>query len=302
MEDILKIIAISLSVILVFVIGYDNYFEYQSSKERIQTVQQIESIQKQLDNQFNEQQMIKKKYIESLNRTILQSDEDKDRLTYEQEIRLGTSDYNNDTDLDGVPDGEDPHPAGGGETFILTIEWNHNEYTITSQFGIPYDMYHYMKNKPRMPATSPEYVTYNDPSINIMAKDIADVAQILDEDCMYCTIINFVQSMLYEFDIDYIGLDEYPKYPIETIVDKKGDCEDTSYLLAALYKALGIDAVLVLYPGHMATAVACDDCKGSFFELDGKRYYYIETTAQGWTFGQIPDRFRDEKATLVEIA
>ena len=268
------IIAISFTSILIFIVGYANYDEYKTLSQEQNYVNNVKLIQSNLDKQFKELQKNKQEHLKSLNKSIFNSDEDNDSLTFAQEISLGTSDYNPDSDLDGVPDSEDPNPAGGGKTHKKTIKWNHDTYTITTQFGIPNDRYLWYKQKQRLKATDPSYVTYDDLTIKNIAQDLADVADIMNEKCMFCIIVDFVQSMLYEYDIDYIGLDEYPKFPIETIIDQKGDCEDTSYLLAALYKALGVDAVLVLFPGHMATAVACDDCSGAYFDYKGKKYFW----------------------------
>ena len=300
-KHLFLIIGISFTFVLGFIIGYANYDEYRTQKQEQAYVDYVKSVQLELDNQFQELQKNKQDYLESLNESLFQADEDQDGLTFAQELAQETSDYNNDSDLDGVPDAEDPHPAGGGETHTETIEWLHGGYTITTQLGIPNDRYLWYKLKERMKATDPGYVTYNDLTIQNLAEDIKDVHEIIGGECLYCTIVDFVQSMLYEYDIEYIGLDEYPKFPIETIVDQRGDCEDTSYLLAALYKALGVDAVLVLLPGHMATAVPCEDCSGVYYMHKGKRYYYIETTGQGWNIGTIPEQFRNLKASLVEI-
>ena len=300
-RNLILIIGISFTLVLGLIIGFTNYYEYKMLKQEQKYVDSVKAMQAELDRQFLELQQIKQEHLQSLNETIFLADEDNDGLTLAEELKLGTSDYNSDSDLDGVPDSADKHPGGGGITYTKTVEWFYRNYTITTQFGIPDDRYLWYKERPRMNATDPGYVTYNDLTMKYIAEDIADVAEIMNEECMYCVIVDFVQSMLYEFDVNYIGLDEYPKFPIETIVDERGDCEDTSYLLAALYKALGVDAVLVLFPGHMATAVACDDCGGAYYDYKGKEYYYVETTGTGWRIGEIPERLKGFRAYLVEI-
>jgi len=300
-RKLILIIAISFTAAMFLIAAYGAYDKYTELRQEQEYVNYVKAQQAELDRQFLELQLTKQAYLKSLNESIFGADEDMDGLTLAEELELGTSDYNNDTDLDGVPDNIDRHPAGGGKTYTKTVEWSHGEYKVTTQFGIPDDRYQWYKSKERMKATDPGYVTYDDLTIQTIAEDLADAAEIMNEKCMYCIIVEFVQSMLYEFDIDYIGLDEYPKFPIETIVDERGDCEDTSYLLAALYKALGIDAVLVLYPGHMATAVACDDCSGAYFDYKGKKYFYVETTGTGWKIGELPEAYKGMRAGIVEI-
>jgi hypothetical protein len=298
---ILWIIAASLTLAVFSIIAYANYDHSKELKYEKAYVAFVKIMQIDLDKQFDENLRIKQEYIQSLNYSISKADEDKDGLTYEQELAFGTSDLTPDSDLDGVPDNYDAHASGGGGTHTLDVTWFHNGYNITSQFGIPLDTYLWYKGIPRKPPTDPMYVTYNDWTIKSIAQDIEEIDGVIGGGCLYCTVVDFVQSMLYEYDIDYIGLDEYPKFAIETIVDGKGDCEDTSYLLASLYKALGVDAVLVLLPGHMATAVACDDCSGVYFEHNGKNYFYVETTGGGWSIGTVPEQFKDKPAALIDI-
>lgn len=91
-------------------------------------------------------------------------------------------------------------------------------------------------------------------------------------------VIRFVQQAIpYKTDPYNYGYD-YPRYPIETLHEKNGDCEDKACLLTALLKTLGHDAVLLEFADHMAAGVAGNDIEGSVYELNGKKYYYTETT------------------------
>ena len=64
--------------------------------------------------------------------------------------------------------------------------------------------------------------------------------------------LTFVQSLRYAFDADSKGKDEYVRYPVETLVDGCGDCEDKVALLVALLYEMDIDFVLLVLPEHMA--------------------------------------------------
>lgn len=107
------------------------------------------------------------------------------------------------------------------------------------------------------------------------------------------TAANFVQSIPYVTDKIGTGYDEYPKYPLEILYERAGDCEDSSILLASLYKQLGYECVLLHFDGHMAVGVACPEAQGAYYEENGVRYYYIETTAPGWKVGEIPKDVKD---------
>ena len=75
----------------------------------------------------------------------------------------------------------------------------------------------------------------------------------------------------------------------ETIIDKKGDCEDTSFLMTSILKALNIDAVILIYSDHAAVGVACNGCSGTYYAYKGKNYFFLETTGApgSWQIGQI---------------
>ena len=91
-----------------------------------------------------------------------------------------------------------------------------------------------------------------------------------------------------------MGEDEYWKYPVETLVDMNGDCEDTSILFCAIAKQLGYDTCMILYPGHMAAGVNLTGLSGYYYTFETKHYYYCETTATGWDIGDDPGTDYDE--------
>lgn len=101
--------------------------------------------------------------------------------------------------------------------------------------------------------------------------------------------MTFVQSFPYAYDDDSKGEDEYVRYPIETLVDGCGDCEDKVALLAAILYELDIDFVLLSLPEHLALAVRCEGVAAErYISYRNKKYYYVETTMEGWQIGQVP--------------
>lgn len=116
-------------------------------------------------------------------------------------------------------------------------------------------------------------------------------------------VIDFVQSLPYVTDDVSRGYDDYSKFPIETLVDANGDCEDTAILLASTLQAepFNYDMVLIRPPGHMATGIYGDDLPGRYYTLDGREYYYIETTGTGWGIGDVPDPYVGEEAYLYQV-
>lgn len=51
------------------------------------------------------------------------------------------------------------------------------------------------------------------------------------------------------------GREEYWAFPTETLIQGAGDCEDTSFLCAALFRAAELDAALLILPGHMMAGI-----------------------------------------------
>jgi len=110
-------------------------------------------------------------------------------------------------------------------------------------------------------------------------------------------LIDFVQNLPYIPDDVSTGYDDYTKRHIETLVDGGGDCEDSSIMLASLLlsESFNYGTALLLLPGHAALGVeGSDDIEGYYYEKDGTRYYYVETTGRGWDVGEIPDEYRNE--------
>ncbi len=97
---------------------------------------------------------------------------------------------------------------------------------------------------------------------------------------------------------------EYPKYPVETLVEG-GDCEDKSILLAAILRAMGYRTALLVFsgnPGHIAVGVECPDCWGSYYYKDGVKYFYLETTDFGWSLGEIPLEYLGKSALVYAVS
>lgn len=94
------------------------------------------------------------------------------------------------------------------------------------------------------------------------------------------TVLSFVQSGIeYITDEEQYGQKEFIAYPLETLYNRAGDCEDSSILAIAILSAMGFDCVFYDFPNHIAIGVALDDYDSTRFdEHKGKKYYFCETT------------------------
>lgn len=111
--------------------------------------------------------------------------------------------------------------------------------------------------------------------------------------------VSFVQSLKYVPDKIGTGYDEYPKFPLETLYDQGGDCEDSSILLASLLRELGYGTVLVVTEDHMGVGIKTSDSGN--FQFVGTDFYYIETTSPGWEIGELPQYLEGEKITILPV-
>lgn len=93
-------------------------------------------------------------------------------------------------------------------------------------------------------------------------------------------LINFVQTAFtYGYDNEVWGHDR-AFFAEETLFYPYSDCEDRAILFSRLVRDLiGLDVILIMYPGHMATAVHFNqNVKGDYVTYNGKRYLVCDPT------------------------
>ncbi len=103
-------------------------------------------------------------------------------------------------------------------------------------------------------------------------------------------VLAFVQAIPYSLDVNSTGEAEYWRFPIETLVDHTGDCEDTAILAMAVLRVLGHRVLPLVTHDHAAFGVEVDaPVAGHCVVLDGRQYFYCETTDEGFIVGELPD-------------
>ncbi|MDI6888114.1 MAG: hypothetical protein QMC78_00245 [Methanocellales archaeon] len=203
-----------------------------------------------------------------------------------------------------IPVGEIAPPAQSTEIIKRHYEWKYDGTTWTLDLSIPEALYEHYRNKPRPTTTDYSvYVTdpYDDHYLETLAEKFEEIAntQKYDRYEEACFVLSFVQDLPYATDDITTPFDEYPRYPIETLVDMTGDCEDTSILAAALLDMIGYDIVLIELPNHMALGIAGgEEFYGTYYLDNGTEYFYAETTGAGWEIGVIPDEHKYTSAIL----
>ncbi|MCK4581864.1 hypothetical protein KAU18_01010, partial [Candidatus Bathyarchaeota archaeon] len=60
--------------------------------------------------------------------------------------------------------------------------------------------------------------------------------------------------------------------------------------------------LLLLYREmHAAVGVSITGVSGSYYTVEDRRYYYLETTGEGFEIGQIPDAFTETSAYIYPL-
>jgi len=185
------------------------------------------------------------------------------------------------------------------------VEWH---WTLR----VPESIYDYFREIPR-PDTKDYsvYVTHplDDSCINKLAVEINRIAKKhgFDDREKIHFVSAFVQSLPYTLDSETTIFEDYPRYPIETLTDVGGDCEDTSILLGSMLEKMGYDIVLVHFPRtekkrpHYGVGVALDGAYGTNWEINGEKYYYLETTRMGWKIGAISASWSSINPAIYEL-
>ncbi|UCB59522.1 MAG: hypothetical protein JSV67_04310, partial [Thermoplasmatales archaeon] len=112
-------------------------------------------------------------------------------------------------------------------------------------------------------------------------------------------IAGFVQGLSYKPDSLYNDSFEYPRYPIETLYNNGGDCEDKAILTASLLTSLGFEVALFRLPNHMAVGVNLSKEDNPGYQYYYDTYFFLETTNEGNKCGSIPKDYRDTSELTV---
>ena len=181
-----------------------------------------------------------------------------------------------------------------------TFFWKFDGILWRWELRVPESLYYYFKTIPRSPERDCSVYLINpidDSCLDKMAKELHRIAAVrgYDEKKTVEFASSFVQNIGYSSDNSTTGLEDYPRYPLETLADKTGDCEDTSILLTALLNSMGYNAALMYFSEtssdvpHYGIGIAA--VKGTFgtnWIHNNIRYYYLETTSLRWPIGAIP--------------
>lgn len=234
-----------------------------------------------------------------------ESDDDSEDTDVE-DIDIDEEDLDDSEEIDDQPkldhlhgiSGQTYPPDIGGNTH-RRFEWNALGGEWWYELNISNSITEYYENRYGRSSNYDMYVS--DPYGSEYISNIADeFERWRDEyDLSQREIVNvavsFVQGMQYTKDDVTSPFDQYTYYPVESLVERGGDCEDSVVLLAAILREFGYGCVLLYMPdvepeAHMALGVKGDSSvNGTYYTKNNTRYYYVETTGETRGVGDMPD-------------
>lgn len=219
-----------------------------------------------------------------------------------------------DGSVDGTSSTDDDDGALSYNITVVSISglktyfWSYGGDDYEMQLNLSAKEYYQLKYSEveRWPATYDEaraFVTVDDPAVVEVASELNGIAnaQGLSPLERANFALSFVQGIDYSFDNVSAGANEYWRFPLETLYDQTGDCEDSSILYASIMEAMGYDAILLLLPGHMAVGLSCQGAIGGHYHFESIDYFYCETTGPGWEIGEVPPEMLQADVDPIQV-
>jgi PKD repeat protein len=202
---------------------------------------------------------------------------------------------------------------------LRTLRWARDGESKVWDMLIPYGLYQDYRGRLRNSPYIDKYVDFvndplDDPTLRDYALELWNRAGQNDDEFIR-EALAFVQGAI-RYQADPNGID-HPLYPLETLADGDGDCEDTAILFVSLLKAMGISCKLAfvdtnddISPDHVLVLVAVSDqllseldCANTilpFVWADGT-FVVAETAVDHGVYGLGCDPWGLDEGDLVEL-
>jgi len=239
------------------------------------------------------------------------------QIAGDYQLRVTATDPGGETITETISIGVKPVRDG----FMLRrFEWERDGEPRVWELLINYDLYQYYKGQRRIPYVDNylygDYVSdpLDDPTLKDYAIGLWNrVGQ--DDDEFIHEALAFVQGAI-RYQADPPGT-EHPFYPLETLADGYGDCEDTAILFVSLLQAMKVPCKLAFVdtdddgtPDHVLAFVAIPnrvlsdlECAGDItaFEWDSRTYVLAETAVDHGVYGLGCDPWDLDEDDLAEL-
>ncbi|MCL2863066.1 MAG: hypothetical protein FWE54_03115 [Methanimicrococcus sp.] len=192
-----------------------------------------------------------------------------------------------------------------GEVYKMTYVWKFDDYSHSYRAEIPAELLEYYRARPHDHTEYHRYALsdYDREIIRSFADAFLENGRRhrYTDDQIAMNIITFVYTLPYTIDFETTGFEEYPRYPIETLIEG-GDCEDRAILIAALLYELGIESIIIQLDEHAAVGLKDNgNYTGQYYDVNGARYYYAEVSVEGSMIGVIPSHINPKLVALYPL-
>lgn len=110
-------------------------------------------------------------------------------------------------------------------------------------------------------------------------------------------LISFVQNMKYDRPGGELDLFA----PVGSIAKCFGDCDTKTILLYELLERLGIDCAMMWSDKYRHAMLGVHvPATGEYKTVNGKKYYFLETTYPGWQIGQLPPESDNKRFWVID--
>ena len=89
--------------------------------------------------------------------------------------------------------------------------------------------------------------------------------------------------------------------PLEFFHTIRGDCDTRTLVVYSILSHFGYDVVVLNCTTHSMIGLNLP-AQGKAIKVKGKKYYFWETTAEGWQLGQLPPEYNSEKDWYVALS
>jgi hypothetical protein len=182
--------------------------------------------------------------------------------------------------------------------------------TFNWDLSIPLSEFLYYKDKTRATDNSKYSAmvsdSHGDAILNVLVQKVKDasLANNLKKTDTVDLVGAFIQSLQHSNQDTATPYDDHALYPIETLFQQGGDCEDNSILAAALLQRLEYNQVFFVFsqPKHIALGI---DVPTSLYtngwEYQAKKYTYLETTGHNYPLGSAPAVYTTLQPEIIVI-
>ena len=190
----------------------------------------------------------------------------------------------------------------------LTLRWDTDAGSGSVHVVIPGSSYHeyregdIARDYRTLGGDCISFVTPDDGTIREIAAGVMEAtAGFTDLERVEC-VLDMVRGIPTSSDEASTGHSDYFRYPVETLWELTGDCEDHAILLSSILEAMGYDTVLhyvnifedtTLVGSHMAAGVGIDGASGSYVSLHDMRFWYCEPSPESGDLhvGEVPEGY-----------